>query len=89
MSEKCWNCGTTPNIRCCEFGRDLEPTPIDPRVKMETMARIYPNLKHHKQVSENFGLKGGTLLVEFLTYEDGDPVGPAGMTCSKIIHTAS
>lgn len=88
MSEQCSTRHIHQNTIDLKMAIDqkLASTFASAKEKLDAMRSIYPNLKHVQQVSENFGLLGGSLLVEFLTYESGDPVMP-GVTCSKIINT--
>jgi hypothetical protein len=46
-------------------------------VMMFEIAKQQHHLVQHTQKSKNFGRKGGWLVVDFLTYSNGDPTGYA------------
>jgi hypothetical protein len=49
----------------------------------DVIRKTHTHLVHHTQKSKNFGRLGGNLIVELLTYANGDPTG---YTYSRVVY---
>lgn len=56
---------------------------MGPPRMFEIMQETHKSLKLFTQKSKNFGRKGGWLVVDFLTYSNGDPTG---YTRSQVVY---